>query len=119
MLEACIKEYRKLYLEHENLEKKKRKTKSSKRNCWNIETIAGVVEQQTRLLRIERLNLVVLILMKKHWEIYCLVPKIENYKRHYYDDIYSDDGVESDNEFSENDDKEIGQKKKKSQGREL
>ena len=57
--------------------------------------------------------------MKKRWEIYCLVPKIENYKRHYYDDIYSDDGVESDNEFSENDDKEIGQKKKKSQGREL
>ena len=52
--------------------------------------------------------------MKKHWEIYCLVPKIENYKRHYYDDIYSDDGVESDNEFSENDDKEIGQKKKES-----
>ena len=25
-------------------------------------------------------------------------------KRHYYDDIYSEDGVEPDNEFSENDD---------------
>ena len=42
-------------------------------------------------------------------------------KRRYYGDIYSDDGVESDNEFSENDDEssdeEIVKSNKKTQAR--
>ena len=41
-------------------------TKSSKRNCLNIETITEVVEQQTRLFRIEILNLAISSLMKKN-----------------------------------------------------
>ena len=64
VLQACKKEYQKLYLGHENL--KKKNTKSSKRNCLNIKTIAEVVKQQTRLLRIERLNLAILRLINKN-----------------------------------------------------
>ena len=64
VLQACKKEYQKLYLEHENL--KKKNTKSSNRNCLNIKTIAEVVKQQTRLLRIERLNLAILRLINKN-----------------------------------------------------
>ena len=63
VLEACKKEYQKLYLEHKNL--KKKKVKSSKRNSLNIETITEAVEQQTKLLRIERVNLTISSLMKK------------------------------------------------------
>ena len=33
--------------------------------------------------------------MKKHGEIYCLQRKIEK-KRRYYQDVYSDYGIESD-----------------------
>ena len=64
VLEACKKEYQKLYLEHKNF--KKKNSKSSKRNCLNIETIIGTLEQQRRLLRIERLNLAISSLMKKN-----------------------------------------------------
>ena len=65
VLEACKKEYQKLYLEYENL--KKKNAKSSKRNCLNIETITRV-EQRTKLqlLRIERLNLTLSSLTKKN-----------------------------------------------------
>ena len=63
VLEDCEKEYQKLYLEHKNL---KKKLKSSKRNCLNIETITEAVKLQTRVLRIERLNLGISSLMKKN-----------------------------------------------------
>ena len=43
--------------------------------------------------------------MKKNWKTYCLWHKIENQKkRRYYSDVYSDDGIESDDKFSEIDD---------------
>ena len=64
VLQVCKKEYQMLYLEHENL--KNKNTKSSKRKCLNIKTIAEVVKQQTRLLRIERLNLATLRLVNKN-----------------------------------------------------
>ena len=59
VLEDCEKEYQKLFLEQKNL-------KSSKRNCLNIETITEAVKLQTRVLRIERLNLGISSLMKKN-----------------------------------------------------
>ena len=40
--------------------------KISKRNCLDIEIITEAVEQQKRLLRIERLNLAISSLMKKN-----------------------------------------------------
>ena len=46
VLEGCQKEDQKLYFEHEN--KKKKKTKSSRRNSLNIETITRV-RQKTKL----------------------------------------------------------------------
>ena len=64
VLEACKKEYQKLDLEHANL--KKKNTKYSKRNCLNAGTITEAVKQQTRLLRIERLNLAISSLTKKN-----------------------------------------------------
>ena len=42
------------------------KNTKRKRNCLNIETITEVVEQQTRLFRIEILNLAISSLMKKN-----------------------------------------------------
>ena len=39
---------------------------SSKRNYLNIETVTEAVEQQTRILRMERLNLAISNLMKKN-----------------------------------------------------
>ena len=64
VLEACKKEYQKLHLEHENF---KKNTKSSKRNCLDIETTTSV-ERQTKLelLKIERLNLAISTLTKKN-----------------------------------------------------
>ena len=59
VLEACKKEYQKLYLEHRNLKKNT--------NCLNIETITKVERQpKLQLLRIERLNLVISTLTKKN-----------------------------------------------------
>ena len=52
----------------------------------------------------ERLNLPISSSTKKDWEIYYLQRKIKSQKRRYYNGVYSDDGIESDNEFSENDD---------------
>ena len=62
VLEASKKVYQKLYLENGYL---KKNMKSSKRNYLSIETITEVVEQKIKLLRIERLNLLISSLMKK------------------------------------------------------
>ena len=61
------KKYQKLYLEHENFNKKN--MKSNKRNCLNIETIRRVEQQTELLLRVERLNLAMSSLTKKNWEV--------------------------------------------------
>ena len=66
VLEACKKEYQKLYLAPRKFEKKK-KTKSSRTNCLNIGAITRV-EQQTKLQlhKIKRLNLAISSLTKKN-----------------------------------------------------
>ena len=65
MLEACKKEYQKLYLEQENLKKKYKEQQEEL--LKNIKSITRV-EQQTKLqlLRIERLNLAISTLTKKN-----------------------------------------------------
>ena len=67
VLEACKKEYQKLYLAPRKFEKKKQKTKSSRRNCLNIGAITRV-EQQTKfqLHKIKRLNLAISSLTMKN-----------------------------------------------------
>ena len=66
-LTTKVQKYQKLYLEHENFNKKN--MKSNKRNCFNIETITRVERQTELLLRVERLNLAMSSLTKKNWEV--------------------------------------------------
>ena len=73
--------------------------KISKRNCLDIETITEAVEQQTRLLRIERLNLAISILMKKNRNLLSVMQNRKPKKRCYYDDVNSDDGIEYDDKL--------------------
>ena len=66
----CIERFKKLVADFRALtlkkKKKKENTKSSKRNCLDIEVITKGVEQQKRLLSIEKLNLALSSLMKKN-----------------------------------------------------
>ena len=107
-----------MYLELKNLGKKK--TKNSKKNYLNAETITEAVKQQTRLIKIERLNLAIWRLIKK--KLRNLPSAMQNRKpkkRCCYNDVYSDDGIESDDEFSKNDGESSNEEivKKKTQAR--
>ena len=117
VLEACKKEYQKLYLKHKKL---KKNTKCSKRNCLNTETITEVVEQQTRNIQKIKLNDTEFD-EEKLRNLLSATKNRKPKKKRYYDDIYSDDGIESDDKFSENkdesSDEEIVKKKKKTQAR--
>ena len=66
VLEACIKEYQKLYLEHENLKTKTKKNEEQKKELLKYRKYYRAVKQQARFLRMERLNLAISCLMKKN-----------------------------------------------------
>ena len=66
MLEVCQKSMKSCILRMKIWKKKKENTKSSKRNCLDIEVIKKGIEQQKRLLSIDKLNLALSSLMRKN-----------------------------------------------------
>ena len=124
MLEVCKKEYQKLYLEHENLKNKKKKRKYEEQQeellRYRSHYKRGLTAKKTPQYRKIKLSIIKFD-EEKLRNLLSATQIWKPGKRRYYNNIYSDDGMESDNEFSENDgessEEKIVKKKKKTQAR--
>ena len=122
VLEACKKEYQKLYFEHEHL-KKKDKEQHKKLLKYRNHYRSGQTTNKTPQDRnIELSNIE--FNEEKLENILSVTQNRKPKKKRYYNDVYSDDGIEFDGKFSEIDDEgsneELSKKRKRlKKGREL
>ena len=106
MLEVCKKEYQKLYLEHKNLKQKYEKQQNELlkyRNHYKGRTTNKASAPQDRKIK--------LIDIEFDKEKLRNLPAVQRRpkKRRYYD-VYSDDGVESGDDFSNSDSESYNEK---------